>query len=426
MRPARARRLAVACVACRFGQQSVIRRRPLAHLNAMSEQTLIPVVVAACPSYEEATVEVAVDEVFDLLGGIGRFVRPGCTVLIKPNLLSAYAPAAAVTTHPMLVHELVDRCEAAGAGRIWVGDSPAGEHAEEHLWEVTGLRDALAGTRAQLKSWSGPKQTVPCGPDLLVIPAWFSEVEVLISLPKLKTHSLTTLTCGIKNVFGIVAGQAKAMSHARHPSPRAMSDFLVEVFGTLRPHLTIADAVVVMEGDGPTAGNVRPLGVLLASGDAVALDAVACEVLGLKPEQVRMVRRAGERGYGAADRRRLQVTGSGTALLAETRLKPSLARYLRFIPERAFNIGARLLRLRPRVVAAACVKCGICAGICPRSAIAMEPGFGLPVVDPRRCIVCFCCVECCPRKAMALQSFITPVIRFLKRVRALLKRTRHP
>lgn len=375
------------------------------------------VAVAACTSYERAEVAAAVAEVLEAMGGIAAFVQAGQTVLIKPNLLSARAPELAVTTHPELVRQVILQCVRAGAARIWVGDSPAGQHAEANLWARTGMTAAVAGTPAVLTSWHTQQMPLACGQDVLAVPEWYSEVDVVISLPKLKTHALTTLTCGLKNVFGIVSGQAKSGFHSTYPSPQTISAFLVRVYAALTPHLSMVDAVVAMEGNGPSNGHPLPVGVLLASRDAVALDATACSALRLAPAAVPMIRLAAQAGLGTLDPTRIECVGSGVDALRAARLRPSVARYLRHIPEPLFRLVTRLLRLRPAIQEPQCVKCGICTDTCPQKAIRERSPGGYPVIDPAQCIVCFCCMESCPRGAIAMDLYFGSVLRFARRQR---------
>lgn len=360
------------------------------------------VVVAGCASYDPAAVAAALAEALAALGGIAAFVHAGQTVLIKPNLLSPRSPELAVTTHPELVRQVVLQCVRGGAARIWVGDSPAGQHTETDLWARTGMTAALADTPALLKSWHTKQTPLACGDDVLAVPEWYPEVDVVISLPKLKTHSLTTLTCGLKNMFGMVSGRAKAKFHSTYPSPQSVSAFLVRVYAALTPHLTIADAVTAMEGNGPSNGQPRFVGVLLASRDAVALDASACAVLRLPPAAVPMIRLAAQAHLGHLEASRIECVGSGVATLRAARLRPSVSRFLRYIPEPVFRLVTRLFRLRPVIQRPQCVKCGICAGICPREAIREQAEDGYPLIEPAQCIVCFCCMESCPRGAIAM------------------------
>jgi uncharacterized protein (DUF362 family)/Pyruvate/2-oxoacid:ferredoxin oxidoreductase delta subunit len=368
------------------------------------------VVVAGCPSYSPAEVSAALTEVIDALGGLSNFVKPGQTILVKPNLFSLHPPEDAVTTHPELVRQLILLCAKAGAGRVWVGDSPVGLHSETDLWLRTGMTAAVANTPAELKSWQAKQIPLQCGDDVLAVPEWYREVDVVISLPKLKTHSLTILTCGLKNVYGIVNGPAKSRFHVKYPSPLAMSAFLVRVFGTFKPHLTIADAVVAMEGNGPAHGHPVPVGALLGSRDAVALDAVACRALRVSPSVVPMIRMAAESKLGQMDESKIECTGSGVSRLQSVKMKPSFARYLRFFPEWSFWLTPRLFRLRPQIKNLLCAKCGICVGICPKQAISENEHTGYPDIDHSSCIDCFCCLESCPHSAIAARLYLANLL----------------
>lgn len=369
------------------------------------------VVVAACPSYSSGDVAAALAEIMDALGGMAAVIKPGETVLVKLNLFSPHDPDDAVTTHPELVKQVVQLCFEAGAGRVWVGDSPVGTHPDAELWSRTGMTAAVAGTNAELKSWHVRQTSIPCGSETLAVPAWFSEVDAVISLAKLKNHCLTTMTCALKNVYGIVSGQAKAQFHTKYPSPLAMSAFLVSVFAALRPRLTIGDAVVAMEGNGPARGTPLPVGALLASRDAVALDAVACTPLRITPRLVPMIRLAAEAGLGVMDESRIDCQGSGIAALRKARMRPSMSRLMNFFPEWVFARKLRLLRMRPKIRQAMCVKCGMCVEACPRKVISLQAQTGYPIIDERACIDCFCCLESCPQSAIAVQYRLGRFIR---------------
>lgn len=363
------------------------------------------VIVAKCTSYSSEDIGSGLAEIVGALGGPASFIKPGQTVLLKPNLFSAHPPEHAVTTHPELVKQVIMVCEQAGAGKIWVGDSPVGGQDEKQLWSTTGMLEAVAGTTAELKSWQTPQTPMKCGDEILAVPEWYLNVDTVISLPKLKAHSLTTLTCGLKNVYGIVSGQAKIQFHMKYPSPLTMSAFLVHVFSSLKPHLTIADVVVAMEGNGPAHGRPIPVGVLLASRDAVALDAIGCAALGIPPSSVPMIRLAAEQNLGVMDESKIDCTGSGLSRLRQTRMKPSLSRFLKYVPEPLFRLSTVLWELRPKVLRRECIKCGNCMTNCPKQTIRTDQRTGYPKIDQKNCISCFCCMESCPQGAIELQLY---------------------
>jgi len=368
------------------------------------------VAVAACPSYSPGDVQKALQEILQAIGGLSSVIKPGQTVLVKPNLFGDHPPDHAVTTHPELVRQVVLACFDAGAVRVWVGDSPVAITPDERLWTGTGMTAALAGTAADLKSWQVKQSPVKCGDDVLTLPEWFAKVDVVVSLPKLKTHSLTTLTCGLKNVYGMVSGPAKSRFHVKYTSPLTMSGFLVNVFSLIKPQLTIADAVVAMEGNGPAHGQPLPVGVLLGSRDAVALDSVACTALSIQPSSVPMIQMAAAASLGRMNRDEIEAVGSGVSRLQSVSLKPSMARYLSRIPEPLFKLAPRLFRMRPRIKNRFCSKCGACAGICPKKAIQEDGRSGFPAINRSACFDCFCCVESCPNGAIAVQLYLAGFI----------------
>jgi len=361
------------------------------------------VVVAACPSYSIFDVEGALAEALNALGGLTAFFKKGQTVLIKPNLFSAHPPEHAVTTHPEIVRNVIRMCVEAGAGRIWVGDSSVGLHAEADVWSRTGMTKAVAGTPAELKTWRVKQMALECGGDVLTVPEWYAQVDTVISLPKLKSHCLTALSCGLKNVYGIVTGQAKSQFHMKYPSPLSMSAFLVRVFAQLKPQLTLVDWVVAMEGNGPAHGQPVQVGVILAGRDAVALDSVACRPLRIVPSAVPMIRMASADGLGQMDESTIECVGSGVAQLQATHMRRSLSRFLYGIPEFMYGMTPWLFRLRPGIQPARCKKCGMCAAVCPKHIISEDARTTYPIIDQKRCIACFCCMESCPHGAIALQ-----------------------
>ena len=246
---------------------------------------------------------------------------------------------------------------------------------------------------------------------------WLDDADAIIDFCKLKSHGMMTMSAAVKNLFGTIPGTMKPEYHFRFPEERDFADMLVDLNEYFRPRLSIADAVVGMEGNGPTAGTPRPIGALLASKSPYALDLACAEVIGVTMNDVPTLRAACERGLAPADVSGLTVYGDLTALKISDFQNILSHRSLRF--EGAGGGGGRLvgaalgklLSSRPKVKKADCAGCGLCARICPAKAIQIEKK--LPHIDRGKCIRCFCCQEFCPKGAMKVHR--PPVARLLVR-----------
>jgi ferredoxin len=228
------------------------------------------------------------------------------------------------------------------------------------------------------------------------------EADIIISLPKFKTHGLTVLTGAIKNSYGFLPGAQKARLHAVTGSPERFQEMLVDLFRLRVPEMFIVDAVVGMEGNGPASTDLRDIGLILASDNGVAMDAVIAAMMGCEPGRLPFLRWAKERGLGDYDLGTIGVIGE-LRTLPGFKLPPGGG-------GAALNndglqaVIQRRIAMRPRVDPGLCTGCGTCVDQCPVSALRMNDH--LPAVDVERCIACFCCQEVCPEKAVALKESI--------------------
>ena len=363
------------------------------------------VALQRCASYDPATLDAAVDALVAALGGMERFVQPGQRVLVKPNLLMPRPPDAAVTTHPGVVAAVIRLVKAAGGTPV-VGDSPGlVTHGIENVWAVTGMTEVCERAGVELVSFeTAGVERIEVGPRVLHVSKAVAEADVIISLAKLKTHGMTALTAAVKNLYGTLPGMSKADWHSRLPKPSSFQGLLVDVLEAVRPALSIVDAVVGMEGDGPSAGSPKPLGFLAASADSVALDATCADIVGLQPDRIRYLQVAAARGLGVADLSQIQFVGPPLDALRPASFQPARTTPLRFVPEFMLNLVSPFVWVRPGF-GPACQRCGECLDKCPASALAMgETG---PVLDKHKCIECFCCHEICPVSAVSVElSFL--------------------
>ncbi|SNB46842.1 DUF362 domain-containing protein [Geobacter sp. DSM 9736] len=360
------------------------------------------VVLERVAEYDPNLVAQGVERVLAPLGGIEKFVLPGERVLLKPNLLAAKSPEAAVTTHPEVVRAVVKLVQRAGGIPI-IGDSP-GYGSYSRITEKTGLSAVARETGAQLVEFSDSVEVQGSGTfRRFEIARPYLEADRIINLPKLKTHEMMTITCAVKNLFGAVVGARKAAWHLKAGSDRELfARMLVELSLLRVPDLTIVDAVIGMEGNGPGSGDPRHVGVLLAGTDPVAVDVVAAELAGIPRKLLYVERAARELGLPGSDRSNIELAGSPLEELrgAPFRL-PHISDVQFGLPRFLKNRLRHYFTSRP-CATERCRMCGICIEACPPRAISIEEG--KLKFDYQRCIHCFCCRELCPDAALAVKQ----------------------
>lgn len=358
--------------------------------------------------YRQETVDAAVALHFEALGVEGD-LRPGMRVTIKPNLLTARRPEQAVTTHPAVLLSVVKWLRERGVEDITVADSPGGPYVAAALrtvYAVSGLK-ALEGP-FRLNYDTGWRE-VRCAEGFenrsfnIINP--LADTDYIINIAKLKTHSMTTLSAGIKNLFGAIPGLQKPEFHYKYPALRDFSNMLLEVAATVGADITVIDAVEAMEGNGPNGGDMRYMGLTFASRNLYAQDYVAARLMGLVPESVVMLSLALEKGLLSPGD--IELAGDA-AQAAEPLFKlPDSATldFMTFVPRMfrgpAFKAMTKILRPLPKLEFGKCIGCGKCAESCPPHIITMTGGKA--VIPTNGCISCFCCQEMCPVHAIKVK-----------------------
>lgn len=370
--------------------------------------------IVRCENYDQDALNAAVERHFAALHA-DALLRPGMRVVIKPNLVGARRPETAATTHPNLVRAVAVWLRRRGVRNILICDSPGGLYAVSPLQTVyaaTGMK-ALSDVAALNADVS--YQTVKAAhggaiPSFNIVTP-IAQADLLINIAKLKTHAMTLLSAGIKNLFGCVPGLQKPELHYRHPDIEDFSNMLVTLARTVAPALTLIDAIDAMEGDGPTGGTVRHLGLTLAARDLFTQDWFACSLIGIDPERVVMLRRA--KALGLIDER-VEIVGD-QPVYAEPPFKQPRATGVDFtghLPEplgrplRAVLGG--LLKPYPKLDASKCVGCGKCAESCPPKIIVIANRKAH--FTRKGCISCFCCQEMCPARAIGVRRSLSRLI----------------
>jgi uncharacterized protein (DUF362 family)/Pyruvate/2-oxoacid:ferredoxin oxidoreductase delta subunit len=361
--------------------------------------------IIKCTDYRQDRVDRAVQESLNLLGRIERYVQPGAKVLIKPNLITARRPEEAVTTHPAVVKALVQVVQAAG-GLVTIADSPGGPFSHKRLEEIyaaSGMTQVAAETGARLNYDLSTVNLPHLGGKLLkgvtVIKA-AAEADVVITVPRLKTHTLTGLTGAVKVTFGAVPSPLKTEYHLRMPKVGDFSQALLDICSLVRPCLTVMDAVVGMEGEGPSAGDPRPIGAILAGTDSLACDVTAAALVGFDPLAVSTTRAAVRMGLTSGRLADVELVGDPLSELKVSSFKPA-STWLATNRISEFLLGLYGSVAGPKPVTdSACNGCRTCLRNCPPQAITMVNK--RPVVDYGKCIRCFCCQELCPQQAVTI------------------------
>jgi uncharacterized protein (DUF362 family)/Pyruvate/2-oxoacid:ferredoxin oxidoreductase delta subunit len=339
----------------------------------------------------------AVDRAFEIFPMELR----GKKILIKPNLLRASEAKEGIVTHPAVLRAVVEKVETMDPVSIVVGDNPGlfGYGENEESFKITGLMEAAKGYYQNIGNDS---QKVDFNADFMPtvsLSRIVLDADIIISLPKFKTHGLTVITGAIKNSYGFLPGAQKANLHKAAGSPERFHEVIVNVFRLRVPDLFILDAVVGMEGNGPASPDLRNIGLILASSNAVALDSVMAMMMGCDPGRLHFLRKAKEAGLGDYDRSTIEVIGE-LKRLPDFKLPP-LGGQAIFRNETMQTMIHNRTLLRPQADPELCTGCGICVEQCPVSALTMNDD--LPQVDADTCITCFCCQEICPEKAMTLR-----------------------
>lgn len=362
-----------------------------------------------CASYQ-ADLSEALRTLLQPLGGLGAFIHSGQNVIIKPNLLTDKPPEAAVTTHPEVVRAIVRAVRAVGATPA-VADSPSSASKLQRVWTTTGILRMCEEENVPLLNLekAGSEEVESDGFRFRVARP-ILEADAILNVPKVKTHSLTTLTAAVKNMFGIVPGYHKTQLHGAFPTPREFGRLLAAIQARVPPTLTVADAIVGMQGPGPSAGTPANLGFLAASPDDVALDLMLCRILGIPPRSVPYLPPSVPRRPGA-ETAPTEAYGDPPEACTPARFSVPNTFTLRLIPRPLFKLIAPLVWFRPRV-GAACIQCGRCVEACPESALSRKPG-ELPVLNAAACIGCCCCHEVCPVHAIHMEP--SPLLKLMSR-----------
>ena len=375
---------------------------------------MVDVAVVGCSEYEENEVRKALETALSEIGGLD-FVTPGMKIAIKANLVSFMKPEKAATTHPALLAELTRMLVERGA-EVVVGDSPGGLYNAAFLHKVysaTGVHAVEAAGGKLNENFENSEAHFPEAKQAksFVYTSYLDDADAIINFSKLKSHGMMGMSCAVKNLFGTIPGTIKPEYHYRFPNHADFADMLVDLneYFSKKVKLCICDAVVGMEGNGPTAGNPRKIGAVLASKSPYLLDITAAELIGLTKDNVPTLEAAFLRGLSPSKADLVKksegfekfILSDYDNITTHSSIEFKGASKGKIIGVLRGELLGKLLRSKPKTKKDECVGCGVCKNICPNKAITIEKG--VAVIDRKKCIRCFCCQEFCPKGAMKVK-----------------------
>jgi len=364
-------------------------------------------------TYEQEEVTKSIREHFKLLG-LHQEIKPEMRILLKPNLLMKRTPEEITTTHPSVIIGIIICLKELGVTDITLADSPGGPYTKQALkgiYSATGMTKLTQDYDIKLNSDFGSFER-KCENGLqvkrftLINPV--KDADYIIDIAKLKTHSMTTISGGVKNLFGTVPGLLKPEFHFRFPDKNDFANMLIDLCETVNPNVTFVDAIISMEGDGPSGGEPRETELILASKCPYSLDVCLCHIVDLPVENVPMVANSIKRGLCKGDISEMNLIGDPLPKFADFK-KPNVTgiEFLQkappFLRKLLTPVANRLLTSKPVIVKKGCIGCGKCAESCPAHTIDIVNKKA--VIAYKDCIKCFCCHEMCPVKAIDIKRF---------------------
>lgn len=362
------------------------------------------VALVNCADYQIENVDSAVSEAFELIGGIESFVKKGQKILLKPNLLAKVAPEGAATTHPAVVLAIAKACMKLGA-IVTIADSPGGPFTKGYVngvYKGTLMTDVAEESGCILNedfSFSEVKfDEALVGRKMHIINAAL-DADIIINIAKMKTHCFTGYTGCVKNLFGLIPGLEKVQMHGNNEDINKFCDFVIDIERFIADKCVVhfMDAVMAMEGEGPSAGTPKFAGKIIASKCPYSADIIANIIMTSKPFNMPILKRAVDRNIITEDIKAIEIVGAnlnvsiikGFKTISPNYKKPLSNIVPKFLQKSLFKMLTKRPQIKKR-----CKGCKKCFEHCPPKAIVMSKDKA--VIDYNKCIRCFCCQELCP------------------------------
>lgn len=367
--------------------------------------------IRKCNDYSYENIKQSIENLIEDLGGLDNYIKPNSKVLVKPNLLMKKTPEEATTTHPMVVKVVCEKLLEMNC-KIVIADSPGGPYtlaSLKSIYKASGIESVanelgvtlnydISEVKVENKDAHALRYMDIIKPIV--------DADYIVNLCKLKTHQMATFTGGTKNLYGCIVGLKKAEIHYRFPTEELFcEDVLLDICSYVNPVLTIMDGVVGMEGEGPSAGVPRKIGVLLASPSPYAIDYVACKLINLEAKRVPTLIGAFKRNFIKEDGSDIFTLGDDiNQLIIKDFDIPNTSKDFRLLssslPKFIHEPLTKMITPKPIIRHKDCVKCGKCIEACPAKVMKLKDKVE---INLNNCIRCYCCHELCPKKAIDIK-----------------------
>lgn len=376
-----------------------------------------PVFVAKCDTYDKERIYSAVKEGFAAVGFTDELVR-GKKVMIKPNFVLAKKPEFAATTHPSFIEACARLMNEMGAASVTLAESSGGQFNAANMMNVYRVCEAAPLESDILKlnrdfTFRDARTNGVKLKNFHMINAFF-EADVIVDLCKIKSHSLTGMTCSTKNLFGLIPGVEKFEMHSNFPKIEDFSEMLVDLASYVAENKTliaVCDGILSMEGNGPSFGTPIKTDLILVSRSTYALDVIAEHIIGADGTVIHLDC-AARRGLVARESQNIPVLGLADYptynFVKPDTSKDALGAVLKIADGRF----VKLFESKPKITDK-CIGCGKCAESCPKHTITIEKRGKKKraVIHRSKCIRCYCCQELCPIGAVGVkQNFLIKII----------------
>ena len=385
---------------------------------------IYPVTLNGCTEYNIENIAKILEQQM-ALAGVTKEMLAGKKIVLKPNLVMSKNPDFAATTHPAGIAGAARALRSMGADALLLAESSGGPYTETTIrlhYNGCGIKEIAQQENITLNYKTGASTMqfpdgAACRSFHVIQP--ICDADIIVNICKLKTHSLTKMSCGVKNLYGVIPGTEKVEMHARFSRVESFTQMLCDLAQMLldnKTMITICDGICGMEGNGPTGGTPRKYGVLMTSLSPFSLDLLAEHLLGFNGT-VPSVQASIQRGVCPVDIAQLTIAGTDYKQhITANVIPPDTSRrsILRDFPDLFGGRLVRFLEPRPKIDQKKCVGCGVCAASCPKKTITIKEQNGkkrLNVQD-KNCIRCYCCQEMCPKNAVKIQkNFILRLVR---------------